>query len=136
MGHQAGIASKAHGAGKQMKISQAFRFEAAHRLPGVPETHRCRRLHGHSYRVEIQMEGSVDPRTGFVVDFFDIEAGFADIMDALDHRCLNDVEGLENPTAENIAVWIWDRLQPRLKLISAVRVYETPDCWAEYDGQP
>ena len=82
------------------------------------------------------MEGSVDPRTGFVVDFFDIEAGFADIMDALDHRCLNDVEGLENPTAENIAVWIWDRLQPRLKLISAVRVYETPDCWAEYDGQP
>jgi 6-pyruvoyltetrahydropterin/6-carboxytetrahydropterin synthase len=81
------------------------------------------------------MDGPVDPRTGFVVDFFDIEAGFADIMDALDHRCLNDVEGLENPTAENIAVWIWDRLKPRLRQISAVRVYETADCWAEYDGR-
>ena len=118
-----------------MKISQAFRFEAALRLPGVPETHRCRRLHGHSYRVEIQMDGPVDPRTGFVVDFFDIEEGFADIVDVLDHRCLNDVEGLENPTAENIAVWIWDRLKPRLRQISAVRVYETADCWAEYDGR-
>jgi 6-pyruvoyltetrahydropterin/6-carboxytetrahydropterin synthase len=118
-----------------MKISQAFKFEAAHRLPNVPDTHRCSRLHGHSYRVEVQLDGPVDARTGFVVDFFDVEKGFADIMGALDHRCLNEVDGLENPTAENIAVWIWDRLQPGLRQISAVRVYETPDCWAEYDGR-
>lgn len=118
-----------------MKISQAFRFEAAHYLPHVPDTHRCRRLHGHSYRVEIQLDGPVDPRTGFVVDFFDLEQAFADIVGTLDHRCLNEIEGLANPTAENIAVWIWDRLKARLRLISGVRVYETADCWAEYDGQ-
>ncbi|MCA6109575.1 6-carboxytetrahydropterin synthase QueD [Bradyrhizobium cenepequi] len=118
-----------------MKISQAFKFEAAHRLPNVPETHRCSRLHGHSYRVEVRLDGPVDPRTGFVVDFFDVEKCFADIMGALDHRCLNDVDGLENPTAENIAIWIWNRLKPDLPRISAVRVYETADCWAEYDGR-
>lgn len=118
-----------------MKISQAFKFEAAHFLPGVPETHRCRRLHGHSYRVEVQLEGPVDPHTGFVVDFFDVEKAFVSITDALDHRCLNEVEGLSNPTAENIAVWIWGRLKPSLPQVSVVRVYETSDCWAEYDGR-
>jgi 6-pyruvoyltetrahydropterin/6-carboxytetrahydropterin synthase len=118
-----------------MKISQAFRFEAAHRLPNVPETHRCYRLHGHSYRVEVQLDGAVNPHTGFVVDFFDLEGAFARITSALDHRCLNDVEGLENPTAENIAVWIWNRLRPVLPDLSAVRVYETNECWAEYDGR-
>lgn len=117
-----------------MKISQAFKFEAAHRLPGVPATHRCSRLHGHSYRVEVQLEGPVDPHTGFVVDFFDLENSFADIVGVLDHRCLNDVVGLENPTAENIAIWIWERLKPGISPISAVRVFETADCWAEYDG--
>jgi 6-pyruvoyltetrahydropterin/6-carboxytetrahydropterin synthase len=118
-----------------MKISQAFRFEAAHRLPNVPTTHPCSRLHGHSYRIEVHLEGPVDQNTGFVADFFDVERGFADILGALDHRCLNDVEGLENPTAENIAVWIWDRLKRAIPQLSAVRVYETPECWAEYDGR-
>jgi len=119
----------------QMKISQAFKFEAAHFLPGVPEAHRCSRLHGHSYRVEVQLDGPVDSHTGFVVDFFDLEKCFAGILEALDHRCLNEVEGLANPTAENIAVWIWDRLKPSFRQISAVRVYETADCWAEHDGR-
>ena len=118
-----------------MKISQAFKFEAAHRLPNVPETHRCRRLHGHSYRVEVRLQGPVDPHTGFVVDFFELEAAFAGVTDALDHRCLNDVAGLENPTAENIAVWIWDRLNAKLSGLALVRVYETTECWAEYDGR-
>jgi 6-pyruvoyltetrahydropterin/6-carboxytetrahydropterin synthase len=117
-----------------MRISQAFKFEAAHRLPNVPETHRCHRLHGHSYRVEIQLDGKVDPQTGFVVDFFDLEASFEKILAALDHRCLNDVPGLENPTAERIAVWIWERIRPDLPDLCSVRVYETSDCWAEYDG--
>ena len=117
-----------------MKISQAFTFEAAHRLPNVPPTHRCSRLHGHSYRIEVQLDGLVDPVTGFVADFFDMEASFADIMGTLDHQCLNDVAGLENPTAENIAVWIWERLARKLEHLASVRVYETADCWAEYDG--
>lgn len=118
-----------------MKISQAFRFEAAHRLPNVPKTHRCHRLHGHSYRVEVQLDGPVNPQTGFVVDFFDLEEAFAKITAALDHRCLNEVAGLENPTAENIAVWVWDRLRADLPDLSSVRVYETIECWAEYDGK-
>jgi 6-pyruvoyltetrahydropterin/6-carboxytetrahydropterin synthase len=118
-----------------MKITQAFTFEAAHRLPNVPETHRCHRMHGHSYRVELQLEGPVDPQSGFVVDFFDVEAAFGPLLQRLDHYCLNDIEALENPTAENIAVWIWDRVKPVLPQTSSVKVFETPDCWAEYEGQ-
>ena len=117
-----------------MKISQAFKFEAAHRLPNVPPSHRCSRLHGHSYRIEVQLDGPVDAATGFVADFFDLEASFSDIMQALDHQCLNEVAGLENPTAENIAAWIWGRLKRKLAHLASVRVYETADCWAEYDG--
>ncbi|WP_082645956.1 6-carboxytetrahydropterin synthase QueD [Bradyrhizobium valentinum] len=118
-----------------MKISQAFKFEAAHRLPNVPPTHRCSRVHGHSYRVEVQLDGPVDPVTGFVVDFSDLVEPFIGIINALDHRCLNEVEGLENPTAENIAVLIWERLKHKLHQISSVRVYGTSDCWTEYDGR-
>jgi 6-pyruvoyltetrahydropterin/6-carboxytetrahydropterin synthase len=92
-------------------------------------------MHGHSYRVELRLQGTVDPCTGFVADFFDVEAAFGPLLDALDHRCLNDVAGLENPTAENIAIWIWDRIKPALPALSEVRVYETADCWAEYDGR-
>jgi 6-pyruvoyltetrahydropterin/6-carboxytetrahydropterin synthase len=116
-----------------MRITQAFTFEAAHRLPHVPPTHRCHRMHGHSYRVELRLEGPIDPVTGFVADFFDIEHAFAPLLGQIDHQCLNDIEGLSNPTAENIAVWIWDRTKPALPLLASVRVYETPNCWAEHD---
>jgi 6-pyruvoyltetrahydropterin/6-carboxytetrahydropterin synthase len=117
-----------------MKITQAFIFEAAHRLPRVPASHRCHRLHGHSYRVEIEAEGAVDPESGFVIDFFDVEAALAPVLARLDHHYLNDIEGLDNPTAENIAVWIWTAIKPALAPVSAVRIYETPMCWAEYRG--
>jgi len=117
-----------------MKITQAFSFEAAHRLPNVPSSHKCHRMHGHSYRVELQLEGPVDPRTGFVVDFFDVEAAFGPVLDRLDHHCLNEVAGLENPTAEIIAIWIWRNTQAALPQLSAVTVYETANCWAEYNG--
>lgn len=113
-----------------MKITQAFTFEAAHQLPNVPSSHRCSRLHGHSYRVEVEIEGPVDPRTGWVVDFFDVEAALSGLD--LDHRLLNEIPGLENPTVENLCRWIWDRV--RLAKLSAVRVYETPFSWAEYRG--
>lgn len=117
-----------------MKVTQVFTFEAAHRLPHVPTTHPCINLHGHTYRVELQLDGPVDPRTGFVVDFFDIEATFGPLRKQLDHHYLNEVEGLENPTSENIALWIWDRTKPLLPQISKIVVYETPQCWAEYEG--
>lgn len=117
-----------------MKISQVFKFEAAHRLPNVPHTHRCHRTHGHSYRVEVVLNGPVDPHTGFVMDFFNVEEAFGVLLEKLDHHCLNEVPGLENPTAENIAIWIWQHAKPRLAQLSSVRVYETTDCWAEFDG--
>ena len=117
-----------------MKITQAFRFEAAHRLPQVKDTHPCYRLHGHSYRVELQLEGPVDAKTGFVVDFFDIEEAMRPLLKQLDHYYLNEIAGLENPTAENIAIWIWRRVKGSLPALAVVRVFETPDCWAEYDG--
>lgn len=120
---------------KPMKITQAFRFEAAHYLPNVPETHRCKRMHGHSYRVELQLSGPINPVTGFVLDFFEIEAAFGPLLKRLDHYCLNEVEGLENPTAENIAIWIWRRTKPELPQLCGVRVYETSDCWADYAGE-
>lgn len=118
-----------------MKIAQAFRFEAAHRLPGVPPQHRCHALHGHSYRIELHLEGPVDPVTGFVIDFFEVERVFQPLLRTLDHHYLNEISGLENPTAENIAVWIWDQIRGALPPLMKVVVYETADCWAEYDGR-
>jgi 6-pyruvoyltetrahydropterin/6-carboxytetrahydropterin synthase len=117
-----------------MKITQAFRFESAHRLPNVGEKHRCHRLHGHSYRVELRLEGAVDPFSGFIVDFFEIETVFRPLLERLDHHYLNEIEGLGNPTAEHIAMWIYERTKPALPQLTRVAVFETPDCWAEYDG--
>jgi 6-pyruvoyltetrahydropterin/6-carboxytetrahydropterin synthase len=117
-----------------MKITQAFTFEAAHRLPLVPDSHRCKRLHGHSYRIELTLEGPVGAG-GFVADFFDIEAAFAPLLARLDHRLLNEVPGLDNPTAENIALWIWREVKPALPLLASVAVFETPNCWAFYEGK-
>ncbi len=117
-----------------MKIVQAFTFEAAHRLPHVPVTHRCHRLHGHTYRVELRLEGPINPETGFVIDFFDVEAVFGPVLQQLDHHFLNEIPGLENPTAEHISMWIYDKVKPGLHQLTGVVVYETPMCWAEYDG--
>jgi 6-pyruvoyltetrahydropterin/6-carboxytetrahydropterin synthase len=117
-----------------LKISQAFHFEAAHALPNAGEDHRCRRLHGHSYRVELRLEGPVDPVTGFVADFFAIEDAFKPLLERLDHHYLNDIEGLENPTAENIAIWIWEKMKIVLPELERVIVFETQDCFAEIHG--
>jgi 6-pyruvoyltetrahydropterin/6-carboxytetrahydropterin synthase len=109
-----------------MEIFREFTFEAAHRLPLVPEGHKCARLHGHSYRVEIRVEGPVT-EAGWVMDFAVIKDAFAPLHELLDHRYLNEVGGLANPTSENLAAWIWDRLATasRLPGLSAVVVRET-----------
>jgi 6-pyruvoyltetrahydropterin/6-carboxytetrahydropterin synthase len=91
-------------------------------------------MHGHSYRLELAIEGPVDEKTGFVIDFFDVEAAFGDVLSTLDHHCLNEIPGLENPTAENIAVWIWRATRPKLPQLASIKVFETPNCWAEYAG--
>ena len=120
--------------GVVVRLSKSFRFEAAHLLPEVPEGHKCRRLHGHSYRVEVVIEGPVDPRTGWLMDYAEMVEAFAPLHDRLDHRYLNEVEGLENPTSENLACWIWVRLAPRLPL-AEIRIDETCTSACAYRGE-
>jgi 6-pyruvoyltetrahydropterin/6-carboxytetrahydropterin synthase len=117
-----------------MELFKSFTFEAAHRLPQAPEGHKCARLHGHSYQVTLRLEGPVDPVAGWVVDFADITAAMAPVLDQVDHRYLNDVDGLDNPTSEVLAVWLWDRLAPALPDLAAVEVRETCTAGCTYRG--
>jgi 6-pyruvoyltetrahydropterin/6-carboxytetrahydropterin synthase len=116
-----------------MEIWKEFTFDAAHRLPYVPETHKCYRLHGHTYRAEIRISGEVDKNTGWVMDFSEIADAFASYLHRLDHHYLNEMEGLVNPTAENIARWIWEKLEGSLPLHS-VTVQETEHSGCTYRG--
>ncbi|HCF99078.1 MAG TPA: 6-carboxytetrahydropterin synthase QueD [Chloroflexi bacterium] len=118
----------------QAEIFREFTFEAAHRLPNVPNGHKCARLHGHSYRVIVHVSGPVGEQTGWVMDFGDLKAAFCPLEQQLDHYYLNDVPGLENPTSENLARWIWERLTPRLPELSAVTVRETCTSGCIYRG--
>jgi 6-pyruvoyltetrahydropterin/6-carboxytetrahydropterin synthase len=118
-----------------MDISKTFRIEAAHRLPNVPADHKCARLHGHSFRIEVHVCGPLDPALGWVMDFADIKAAFAPIFERLDHRYLNEIDGLENPTSENLARWVWAQLKPRLPLLSRIGVHETCTSACAYDGR-
>jgi 6-pyruvoyltetrahydropterin/6-carboxytetrahydropterin synthase len=117
-----------------MEIFKEFTFEAAHRLPNVPTDHKCARLHGHSYRVEIQVAGEVGEISGWIMDFQDIKDAFAPLHDQLDHRYLNEVDGLANPTSEVLARWMWDRLVDALPL-SQVLVRETCTSGCVYRGE-
>jgi len=115
-------------------LSKTFRFESAHRLTLVPEGHKCARLHGHSFRCEITVRGDINPATGWVIDFADIKAAANPVFDALDHRYLNDIDGLENPTSEVLARWIWDRICIGLPSLYAVTVRETCTSACTYRG--
>ncbi len=117
-----------------MEIFKEFTFEAAHDLPNTPEGHKCRRLHGHSFRVRVSVEGPVDPVTGWVMDFADIKAAFEPVHKRLDHYYLNDIPGLENPTSEVIAEWIWAQLKPTLPALSEVKLWETCTAGCAYRG--
>lgn len=117
-----------------MELSKEFSFEAAHLLPNVPAGHKCSRLHGHSFRVRLHVTGPVGERTGWVIDFADISAVSRRIQDRLDHRYLNDIPGLENPTSEVLAKWIWREARPALPMLSAVEVHETCTTRCIYRG--
>jgi 6-pyruvoyltetrahydropterin/6-carboxytetrahydropterin synthase len=119
---------------KPMEVFKIFRIEAAHYLPNVPQGHKCRRLHGHSFRIEVRVSGPVAAEQGWVLDFADLAAAFEPLHEQLDHRCLNDIEGLENPTSENLAIWVWNRLAPRLEGLAAVNVLETCTAGCSYRG--
>jgi 6-pyruvoyltetrahydropterin/6-carboxytetrahydropterin synthase len=118
-----------------MDVFKAFTIEAAHLLPNVSPNHKCGRLHGHSFHIEIHLRGSVEPDTGWVMDFADIKAAFEPLYEHLDHRYLNEVEGLSNPTSENLARWIWERLRPALSALSKVVVQETCTSGCIYRGE-
>lgn len=118
-----------------MEIFKEFSIEAAHRLPNLPEDHKCYRLHGHSFRIAVHVSGTPGPETGWVMDFADIGRAFQPLFDILDHRYLNEIEGLENPTSENLALWIWTRLKPGLPGLSAVHVHETCTSGCVYRGE-
>ncbi len=117
-----------------MEIYKEFSFEAAHRLPNVPEEHKCHRLHGHSFVVRLYVRGAVGSRSGWVQDFAELKEAFAPIHEELDHHYLNDIDGLENPTSENLAIWIWQRLKPRLPLLCRIETRETCDSGCVYHG--
>jgi len=117
-----------------MDLFAEFSFEAAHRLPNVPPDHKCARLHGHSFNVRLTVTGPVDPKLGWVIDFADVKGAFAPLHAVLDHHYLNEVEGLENPTSEVLAMWLWKRLKPNLPMLSAVEVRETCTVGCVYKG--
>jgi len=117
-----------------MEIFKQFTFEAAHRLPGVPAGHKCARLHGHSFRIELHLTGPVDEQTGWVMDFGDIKSAFQPLYEQLDHHYLNEIAGLENPTSEVLAKWIWDGVKPSLPMLSEVVVRETCTSGCVYRG--
>lgn len=118
-----------------MEIYKEFIFEAAHLLPNVPEGHKCGRLHGHSFMVRIYVKGNVGSNTGWIIDFSDIKSAFKPIYNQLDHYYLNEIPGLENPTSENLAIWIWEQLKSKLPELSKVEIKETCTSGCLYQGE-
>jgi 6-pyruvoyltetrahydropterin/6-carboxytetrahydropterin synthase len=119
----------------KVDLVREYRFEAAHLLPHVPDGHKCRRLHGHSFRFELTISGTVDPHTGWFIDYGVLDEIVEPLRVTLDHYYLNDVPGLENPTSELLARWLWERIKPKLDALSLVTVFETCDSRCLYRGE-
>ncbi|MCF7708356.1 MAG: 6-carboxytetrahydropterin synthase QueD [Verrucomicrobia bacterium] len=117
-----------------VELRKTFFFEAAHFLPLVAEGHKCRRMHGHNYNLDIVVAGECDPEYGWLMDYGDIVAIVKPIIDSLDHRVLNDVPGLENPTSENLAYWFWQKIKPELPLLAEIVVAEGPTSKCVFRG--
>ncbi len=118
-----------------MEITREFSFDAAHLLPHLAPGHRCSSMHGHTFRMVVHLEGEVGERTGWVRDFGEVKEICKPVLDLLDHSFLNDIPGLENPTSENIAIWVWNRLKPQLPELSMVEISETPSTGCRYRGE-
>ncbi|HEY9000755.1 MAG TPA: 6-carboxytetrahydropterin synthase QueD [Mucilaginibacter sp.] len=117
-----------------MIIYKQFSFDSAHFLPNVPYSHKCREMHGHTYRLTLYAEGAVHEHEGWVVDFGDIKKIMRPVIDMLDHHLLNDIPGLENPTAELLAIWIWNKVKPNLPMLKKIELKETPTSGVIYEG--
>jgi 6-pyruvoyltetrahydropterin/6-carboxytetrahydropterin synthase len=118
----------------KMKIYKEFKFDSAHWLPNVPPTHKCANMHGHTYTIEIHVEDEIDPKLGWVLDYNDLRKTVEPLIDQLDHQVLNEIDGLENPTAEHIALWFWSRIKPELTQLAQVVVKENPTNVCIYTG--
>jgi 6-pyruvoyltetrahydropterin/6-carboxytetrahydropterin synthase len=118
-----------------VRIFREFRFEAAHRLPDAPPGHKCRQLHGHSYRLVVHVEGVIERETGWVMDFADIKRVVDPVIAELDHQYLNEIEGLGKPTAEVITVWLWRRIKPQLRGLCRLELWETASAGCIYEGE-
>lgn len=117
-----------------MEIYKVFTIDVAHSLPAVPEGHKCSKVHGHTFRIEVHLSGPVDPVKGWVMDFAEITALFQPVQKRLDHKYLNEIEGLENPTSENLSKWLWKELRATLPYLSKIVVQESPDSGCVYYG--
>lgn len=117
-----------------MVIYKQFSFDSAHYLPHVSENHKCGRMHGHTYTLTVFLEGEVDPVSGWLVDFTDLKEAVDPLVKSLDHRLLNEIPGLENPTSERLAVWFWERIKPLMPLLSKIEISETPTSGVIYTG--
>jgi 6-pyruvoyltetrahydropterin/6-carboxytetrahydropterin synthase len=117
-----------------MQIFRQFSFDSAHFLPNVPDGHRCKEIHGHTYRLIIYLEGDLDKDLQWVIDFSEVKKIVAPIIDSIDHKLLNNIKGLENPTCERISIWLWEQIKPKLPMLKKVELFETPNSGAIYEG--
>lgn len=118
-----------------MQIYKEFSFDSAHFLPNVPDGHKCKEMHGHTYRLKVFIQGELDPKLGWIMDFKELKDALLPVIEQLDHKLINNIKGLENPTAENITVWIWEQIRPSLPLLSRIELYETPTTGVIYEGK-
>lgn len=118
-----------------MILFKHFNFDSAHFLPNVHKGHKCRTLHGHTYRMTLYFDGKIDEKLGWVMDFSDIKAVVDPIIGRIDHKLLNDIEGLENPTCELVAIWLWQKIKPEVPQLSKIKLYETPTSGVVYAGK-
>jgi len=117
-----------------MEIYKEFSFDSAHFLPNVPDGHKCKNMHGHTYRLRVVIEGKPDPKLGWLMDFKELKDIVSVVIDQMDHKLINDIPGLENPTAENMTLWIWQQIRPLLPRLSRIELYETPTTGVIYRG--
>ena len=117
-----------------MKIFKSFTFDSAHFLPNVPDGHKCKNVHGHTYRLTVFLEGELEPDLEWVIDFAELKKVINPILDTIDHKLLNDIKGLENPTCEIIAIWLWDRIKDKMPLLTKIELFENTTSGAIYEG--
>lgn len=117
-----------------MVIFKEFTFDSAHSLPNVPDGHKCKAIHGHTYHLKVFIEGELDAHLGWVMDFAVVKKAIKPVIDKIDHKYMNEIEGLENPTCEMIAKWLWDQIKPEIPKMIRVELHETPTSGVVYEG--